>query len=281
MKPALVLSLVTVFGIGGPYLASELFTPTPVVIQQTEKISPLESARRATFLISLKDYRVSGSAVLVGRKNLGNGMYRYRALTAHHVIKPMADKLLKQIENTSRKLTLMLQPQFHGPPLRLQLDIDDIEWAAPTEDWAAITFDSAHKLTCVEVASKAEFQAIKSFEKIYAVGCGGGFGQACRQGVIGATHNEHLDVMSQKMLGKWPWHKLPRKFFRPFINAWYGDSGGGVFSKEGKLIGLINAAGMMSRGWDQTPVPHSTVAVKTHIIKDLVSISKDFFLIEE
>ena len=283
MKPALVLSLVTVLGIGGTYLADESFTPTPVVIDtiQQEEISPLERARRSTCLLSLTDYHSGGTAVLIGRKQLDDGNYRYRALTAYHVIREMSKKITKDGAKASRKITLMFQRAFHGKPMRLELVVDDIDWASPVEDWAAFTFHSTQRLECVEVATKAEFQAIKPFEKIYAIGCGGLYGQMCRDGIIGATHNEHLDTTGQTKNGKYPWNKHPHRFFRPYINIWYGDSGGPVFNKHGKLIGLINAFGMLSKGWDQTPVTHSTIAVKTHIIKDLASSSKDFFLIED
>jgi hypothetical protein len=281
MKPVLILSLVTALGIGGTYLADEpVASPSPSVYYQDENISPLERARRSTVVLSLTDYRSGGTAILVGRKNLDSGGYRYRALTAQHVIRGMSQKITKDGQQASRKITLMFQQTFHGAPLRLKLSIDDIDWASPTEDWASFTFDSTHRLTCVEVATKAEFLAIQSFEKIYAVGAGGLYGVMCRDGIMGATHNEHLDVIGQRS-SKYPWHNQPHKFFRPYIHVWYGDSGGGVFSKEGKLIGIINGFDILHNGFDRMPVTFSTVAVKAHLIKDLASSSKDFFLIEE
>lgn len=279
MKAALVLSLVTVLGVGGTHLAQEL-TTQPIVIQTDEGVAPLERARRATFLIGLPGYKVSGSATLVGRKKLDNGKYRYTALTAYHVVEDMAKKFAEDKTTADHRMEMVFQPNFHGKPLRIKLDIDDIEWAIPAQDWAAITFDMDHKLACAEVATKEEFEAILPFEKIYAVGCGGGYGQQCRDGIIGATHNEHRDLKGQTT-SKWPWHAHPEKFFRPYINVWYGDSGGAVYNKEGKLIGIINAFGMMHRGWDNMPVTHSTVALKAHIVRDIVQHSKDFFLVED
>ena len=262
MKAALILSVVTILGMGGTYLAQE---PAPVVIiQQDETITPLERARRATFLLSLPGYRFYGSAILVGRQHLDNGKYRYRALTAYHVIKDMSKAFMKDRTRADHRLALIFQPNFHGKTLRINLLIDDIDWANPAVDWASITFDMSHKMSCVEVATREEFEAIKAFEKIYAIGCGGGYGQMCKVGVIGATHNEHKDLQGQTTLSKWPWNLHPEKFFRPYVNVWYGDSGGGIFNKEGKLIGIMNAFGILNKGLDRMPV-----------------VNKDFFKIED
>lgn len=280
MKSVLVLSLVTALGIGGTYLANEPVVSSPVIIQ-AEKINPLERARRSAVLIYLKDYDSGGTATLIGRKKLDNGNYRYRALTAYHVIQSMAEKITKNGAQADRKITLMLQQTFHGAPLTLQFDIEDIDWASTSEDWASFTFESTHRLTCAEVATKAEFLDIKPFEKIYAIGAGGLYGLMCRDGIIGATHNEYLYGEKQIKNSKHPWNKQPHKFFRPYINIWYGDSGCGVFNKDGKLIGIITGFGMMFKGWDYIPVTHSSVAIKAYIIKELASSSKDFFLIED
>lgn len=272
MKALLALSLVAVLGIGTTYLAQEPAT----IIQQEEGVSPLEKARRSTFLIALTDYGVGGSAVLVGRKKLDNGGYRYTALTAYHVVDDMAKKIAEDKTIASHTMEMMFQPDFHGAPLRAKLDIDDIEWAIPAHDWATIIFEMDHKISCSQLATEEEFKAIKPFEKIYAVGCGGPYGQHCREGIIGATHNEYHDP---QMVNKYSssWNRYPEKFFRPYISGWYGDSGGGVFNKEGKLIGIINGASIMA-GY-RIPVAHSMTALKAHVILDVTH--KDFFLVED
>lgn len=279
MKSVLVLLLITTLGIGGTYLANEPVASSPVIIQ-AEEISPLERARRSTVLLYLTDYDSGGTATLIGRKKLDDGGYRYRAVTAYHIIQGMIEKITKNGAQANRKITLMLQPRFHGASLKLQFDIEDIDWASPPEDWASFTFESTHYLTCAEVATKAEFLDIKPFEKIYAIGAGGLYGPMCRDGIMGATHNEYLNSEIQ-IKNKLPWNKQPHKFFRPYINTWYGDSGCGVFNKDGKLIGIINGFGMMLEGWDRVPVTHSGVAIKAYIIKELASLNKDFFLIED
>jgi len=278
MKVFSILSLVIALGIGGNYLAQK--STQPIVIQKEEGVAPLEKARRATFLITLPAYNVGGSAILVGRKKIDSGGYRYTALTAYHIIKEMAQKIAENKIKANHEMELMFQPNFHDKPLRIKLDIDDIGWAIPAHDWAAIVFDMDHKLGCVEVATKEEFKAILPFEKIYAVGYGGGYGQQCRDGIIGTTHNEHENIQSQ-IKGNLSWDIYPNKFFRPYISIWYGDSGGGVYNKEGKLIGIINGFDMISRGWNQMPVAHSTVAFKAYIVRDTLQYNKDFFLVED
>ena len=277
MKVSLILALVAIIGMSSPYLIQE--PATPVVIQQTKTVAALERARRATFLLALPGYNISGSAILVGRKKLDNGLYHYRALTAHHVVRGMYKAFLEDKIKADHRLELMFQPNFHGKPLRIALLIEDIDWANAIEDWSSITFSMPHKISCALVANKQEFEAIKPFEKIYAIGCGGGYAQLCRDGVIGSTHNEFINHKEQVTHTK-SYERHPHRFFRPYMNVWYGDSGGGVFNKQGKLIGIMNAYGMM-RDWGAGPVTHSIIAFKTHILKDLVSGNKNFFLIED
>ena len=281
MKTSRVLLLLLAsLGTGGAYL-TQVSSPPPIVVEKPQKISPLEIARRATFAIVLPKHGVKGSAVLVGRKRLDNGKYRYTALTAHHVIDKTAKEFLKNKQLADHRLYAVFQPHFHGQPYRIRLKLDDFQWLAPFEDWAAFTFDMTYKMDCAPVATMREFKAIKAFEKIYAVGCGGMYdGPHCREGVIGATHNEYDHLRYQKQLESPSWNRHPEKFFRPYVNIWYGDSGGGIFSKDGKLIGIINGWGLM-RDWNAGPVSHSTIAFKAHIIKRLVSINKNFFLIED
>jgi hypothetical protein len=271
MKAALVLSSILALGIGGgTYLAQEQESTPPVNVIQ---ISALEKARQATFLLALTTRNSSGSATLVSRQRLENNLYKYRALTAYHVIDDLAKDIAKDKLGTDHEVTLMFQPSFHGAPLRITLDIEDIEWAVPTHDWAAFTFVTEYKLECAEVATKEEFEAMKAFENVYAVGCGAGYGQQTREGIMGATHNEYIDLEEQLTHCSFQWCKDPANFFRPSVNAWYGDSGGAIYNQEGKLIGIIN-------GFGKADVSHLVIALKAHIIHEVVKHSPDFFLVE-
>ncbi len=274
--------LIAAIGISaGAYVAQE---PSPVqslIIQGNDTMTLLDRARRSTCMVTLPAYNSGGSAVLVSRKKIDDNQYKYRALTAHHVVKDMVKAFAKDKLEANHDLLLMLQQEFHGAPIRIKLIVDDIPWAVLAHDWAVITFTTVYKLDCVEVATEEEFRAIKPFEKIYAVAYAKGYGQHCREGIIGTTHNEHWNVESQMKEGTEPWYRLPNYFFRPQMSVWYGDSGGGVFNKDGKLIGIINAFGIMAQtGFTITPVTHSPVALKTYLIRDVVRASKNFFLVE-
>ncbi len=282
MKTPLLISFVAAIGIGaGAYVAQEPAPAQPLIVQDNDPMASLDRARRSTCMIALPGYHAGGSAVLVSRKKLDDDRYQYRALTAHHVVIRMVNAFARNKLDANHDLSLMFQQEFHGAPLRIKLTIDDITWAVPAHDWAVMTFTTVYRLDCAEVATKEEFRAIKSFEKIYAVGYAGGYGQHCREGIIGTTHNEHWDKEGQTTKSVQVWHKLPNYFFRPQINAWYGDSGGAIFNKNGKLIGIINGYGIMfDIGFTTIPVTHSTVALKAHKIRDIVRASKNFFLIE-
>lgn len=278
----LQISLIAAIGIGaGTDVTQEPSSVQPLIVQDHDTITSLDKARRSTCMLFLPAYYSGGSAVLVSRKKLDDDQYQYRALTAYHVVARMAKAFTENKIKANHDILLMFQQEFHGAPIRIKLMIDDIPWAVPTHDWAVITFTTVYKLDCVEVATKEEFQAIKAFEKIYAVGYAGGYGQHCHEGIIGTTHNEHWNVKNQIIKSAKPWHKLPNYFFRPQINVWYGDSGGAIFNQHGKLIGIINAFGIMfDIGFTFIPVTHSTVALKAYKIRDVVKASKNFFLVE-
>lgn len=261
------------------FLGLVLFVPlnnlASIVDQQSQTVSALEKARQASFDIAMKDYNIGGSAVLVSRIKLENGRYLYRALTAYHVVVKMAKALKTNSEKASRSMLMTFQPKFHGEQLQIQLDIKDIEWAAPTNDWAAFTFESEHKLECALVATKKEFEAIEPFEDIYGVAGAGPGGQQLRRGIIGMTHRVDVNYKTQKSHG-WVWNHRPNDFFRAAFPIWYGDSGGAVLNKHGKLIGIMNALEI----YNELPVSHLNIILKTYVIRDAVQHNPDFFKIE-
>ena len=245
-----------------------------------ETLDNLERARRASFDIILKDYKGSGSATLVSRVKLENGNYRYRGLTNHHVLDDMIEAIDKDPSKASHTLVMTFQPDFHGEPLCLEIDVES-DWAIPEWDWASFTFESEHWLECAAVASKDEFEDVKPFEHIYAIACGGSYGQQLREGVISVTHNVATKP-SLRAARAYPWQRNPQDYFRPSFPIWYGDSGGPVFNKDGKLIGLITAFTTIRTMMDDpVPVFHHGVALKAHVIREQVEHSPDFFKVEK
>ena len=289
MKAAtLVLAALAFAGIGSTYIAHEPAAPEPLVVVQA--LNPLEKARQASFDLDMP--MGAGSAVLVGRVKLEDGTYRYRALTAYHVIQELIQvedpdpdpDLDSEVENEepSRDCTATFQIEFHGPPLTIPIEVE-LDWTVPASDWASFTFVASEKIVCAEVATREDFKAIQAWDSIYIVASYGPYGPQCRQGVIATTHNVGIYVKAQQTSPS-PWNQNPNDFFRFSMPIWYGDSGGPIFNEFGRLIGLGNAF-TVSRGGGFGPpqqVTHSGVAIKVHLIKEAVdAVTKDFFKIEE
>jgi hypothetical protein len=267
-KKLLVWYIVAFFGIStlfvtrpGPAIVPAQ-TFEPLVIET----SALERGRQATFDM-YKPGVNSGTAVLISRIRDGDE-WLYRAMTAYHVISDIED------DATFRGI-LTFQPSFHGEPLILDVEHIGVGQTLPAYDWATVEFRHGTLLQCADVATRADFINVKSFETIYAVGCAASFGQQLREGIISSTHNHHVSTPSYPHR---QWNTSPRNFFKVSFPIWYGDSGGPVFTKHGKVIGIINA--FTIGGGFQAPLTHSGVSVKIHTIREFVSVNKDFFKVE-
>ena len=268
-----LLTLVTMFGVGGTYLGQEPDILCKVVVTT---VTPLENARRASVGIRLAHHESGGSATLIARKKVG-GLYRYTGLTAQHVIANMLTELQEKMDEADMSMELFVQPRFHGKATRIKITVETIPWSVLGRDWAFFTFTIPQKLACASLADRKKFESILPWEDVYVIGCGGGFLQFHRKAQIGSTHNEHMDLKSQAT-SEHAWNQHQRDYFRLNTNIWYGDSGGSVFNKDGELIGLINAFGFMN-GW--RPVTHSGIALKVYTVLELAGTSKNYFLIED
>tara|TARA_S200002703_G_scaffold32680_2_gene28489 strand:- start:232 stop:1068 length:837 start_codon:yes stop_codon:yes gene_type:complete len=274
VSTVVVLSALVLAGIGATHIvqAPKQEPPAAVVVKE---ISSLERARQASFDLDMPIG--AGSAVLVGRVQLEDGEYLYRALTAHHVIAEYLADIKLNGEDANLDAMLTFQPEFHGEQLQIDVVIDALDWLVPSGDWASFTFRHETRLECADVATREEFRAIGAFEHIYFVASFGPYAQQCRHGIISTTHNTGVYVDAQ-LTSDLPWNQQPQDFFRFSMPIWYGDSGGPIFNKDGKLIGLGNA---FTVGHSMTQqVTHSGVAVKAHIIREAVADHEDFFKME-
>lgn len=276
---ALAFTTILLTGIGGTYVAEQPQPQPqqlPAVEKQEVQLPPLERARRAVFNISMPE-NGGGTAVLVSRTRTANG-YKYKAVTAFHVLDDYDDELMKN-EELSDKVTLIFQPTFHGDQLILNVKPELMTWALPAYDWAMFTFETEHKLECVEVATQERFEEIVAFETVYIVGCGGPFGQTARTGTIGSTHNigTHRLLQSSSSM---PCNQHPTRFFKLSTPVWYGDSGGAILNQHGELIGLLNGFSTVTRF--NEVVTHSGVCLKMHVIRDIIlPLEPDFFKVED
>jgi len=273
--PIVVLSALVLAGIGATHLAQAPKQEPPAAVVQ--EVSPLERARQASFDLDMP--QGAGSAVLISRIQLEDGTYLYRALTAHHVIEEYLKDIDQNGESADLSAMLTFQPEFHGDQLQINTVIDVIDWIVPNGDWASFTFRDATRLECAEVATREEFEAIAAFEHIYFVASFGPYGQQCRHGVIATTHNAGTYPDAQ-LTSTLPWNQHPEDFFRFSMPIWYGDSGGPIFNKDGKLIGLGNA--FTVGGQFNQQVTHSGVAIKAYKIREAAAaVAEDFFKIED
>lgn len=284
--PLVALSALVLAGIGATHLIQAPKQEPPaivieMIVEHVDVPSPLERARQASFDLSMP--LGAGSAVLVSRVNLENGGYRYRAITAQHVIEEITDDINTNGENANLEIIMTFQPEFHGPQLQITTDVEAIEWTVPANDWAVFTFVSNELLECADVATREEFEAISAWDPIYFIASFGPYGPQCRQGVIATTHNVGA-YPSAQLTSPLPWNQQPENFFRFSMPIWYGDSGGPIFDQHGRLIGIGNAFTVSSRGGfgPGQQVTHSGVGLKTYLIREMViGVDENFFKIED
>lgn len=272
MKFAAVASLVTAIGLGGAYLAQPAPQAQLPKVAVQESTSPLEKARQAVCEIRVHDG--AGSATLISRIKLEDGRYRYRLLTCYHVVDEVAKQIKEKGVEADRSIELILQPSFHGEQLRIDTTFEGIDWALSSHDWATLTFVSEHKLTVAPVATREQFHQVKAWDSVYMVGCFGQYAQQCRRGVISVTHNVGSRLEKQAKSSH-PWNRHPNDYFRYSMPIWYGDSGGAIFDKEGRLIGMVTA--LTVRHDFSGLIPHSGVALKAHTIREVAEHAQDFF----
>ena len=262
MKPLFLFTLISLVGF------------TDVSPAQKTELTELQKAHQSVFLLRVPSVKSTGTGVLVGREKTEGG-YKYKAVSAYHVLGEAIEKALT--DKTNINLEFMFQQSFHGDPLRKHVEAT-IEWAVEKYDWVCFSFLLEEKMHCCEIATEEEFQQIQPFENIYGVGCDDGKGQSLKIGVIGSTHN-HEYYGEFQTLAPQEWNRNPNKFFRAYMNIWLGSSGGGIFNKDGKLIGIFIAINILNP--IKMPVPHGTICLKAHVIKSATDAIKDFIRIEE
>lgn len=249
--------------------------PTPVVATapQTHSISALERGRRAVCEIAMPDFGGFGSAVVVSRVRTETG-YRYRAVTVHHVYE-VYQQTIEDNPDVPRTARLTFVTDFHKPFRSISVSELIPDHILPAFDWASFTFETTEFIECADVATQEDFEAIQAFDPIFAVGAGGPYAPWIKEGLLSATNN--VATAPYQNMSDRPWNQQPESFFRMTAPIWWGDSGGAVFTRDGKLIGLMAGFGF---GNSSTPALHSGVCVKMHTIRKIASLSNDFFKVE-
>jgi hypothetical protein len=259
--------------------AQDCYNP---VGSNVDPLAKVREAAKGVFLLRDVHGRSSGTGELIGCERVGNQV-RYFALTAHHVLADLEERWISDDPNVIKdfRAELMFQPDFHGFPVRVSVDTVVVEHSHESLDWMIFSFvtDKIDGVGFIKLATKEEFQQVDRFEEIYGAGCGAGQGVQCRRGWMGATHNEYYGIIEQITNGFYGWDMHPQAFFRPHMNIWYGDSGGAVFNKDGKQIGVINGITALN-SYGGGPVEHTAVTLKTYMIFKTVSPDTKFFKVQ-
>lgn len=239
----------------------------------------LKQALHSTFVLKLAQHKRGGSTcTLISRVKMEDGQYRYRGLTAHHVLDNYLNAIEKdpKADNTVTLVSLGWHKEFE---FTTKIESD---WAIPARDWATFTFVSKRYLPCAVVGTKESFDALDMTDDIYIIGNDASMGLTVRKTTIGApTHRFPTHIRPVLKSSPYPWHKHSEDYFRMMSFIWYGCSGGGVYNDHGELIGVINAIGIFG-GHHDDPTGFPAIALRAHVIRDLVIESNpSFFLIED
>lgn len=270
MKDArpLVLLLVFLFAsIAGMYtlVSSSIPTPPPHVVVVAG--DPLTEAIKSAVTIRLDFLGGSGTGVLIGRTKLENGNWKYMVLTAHHVMDRLRDAMKEHPDQLDevKKITLVYQAHFHAPLTLLHTSIVDFHWMVPASDWAIFSIELADRLPCAQLATKEEFESIQPYDHIYGMGSDGSDGLFFREGVIASTNG------TQPFIGlfgyQYPWDVSQEYFFRAYHGIYYGASGGPVFTRQGKIIGIYNGFVHLQSG---QPITNLCVVLKGHVVREIL-----------
>lgn len=262
-----------------PPIESRLKPVTVEAIAAPQSPVNLKQALHSTFILKLAQHEFGGSTcTLISRVKMEDGKYRYRGLTAHHVLDNYLDVLAKD-PKADNSITLVSLGWDKELEFTTKIESD---WALPIRDWATFTFISQRYLPCAVVGTKESFDALDMTDDIYIVGNDASMGLMVRKTTIASPTNKFpTHVKSEVRLGPFPWFAHPEDFFRIMSFIWYGCSGGGVYNDRGELIGVINAMGIFG-GHHDDPTGFPAIALRAHVIRDLVIESNpSFFLIED
>ena len=258
LRPVALLLAFLFSGVIGLFVAASFNMTTPPPHVMVVAGDPLTEAIKSAVMIHFVDS--TGTGVLIGRKKLENGNWRYAVMTAYHVVDSIRERLVQEPENEAiiKQLVLVYQEHFHAPLTKVRTSVVDFEWMIPNMDWAIIIVDLPVKLPCAQLATRQEFESIQPYDHIYGVGSDGSDGLFFREGVIASTNGTQpfIDAV------EYPWDSNQDAFFRAYHGIFYGASGGPVFSRQGKIIGIYNGFVHLHRG---SPVTNVCIVAKAHL----------------
>lgn len=271
MKAAshIVLLLALLFSAtAGMHIAASSIVPvsTPHISNLVAE-DPLTQAIKSGVTIRLNGVGSVGTGVLIGRTKAENGNWRYKVLTAYHVVEDLRDALAARPEDAEKikKMTLVYQDGFHAPLTLLETSLIDFDWMVPGSDWSIFSIELAVKLPCAQLATRQEFESIQPYDHIYGIGSDAADGLFLREGIIASTNG------TQPFIGmfayRYAWDINQDDFFRAYHGIFYGASGGPVFSRQGRVIGIYNGLVHTHMGH---PITNLAIVLKGHTVRELL-----------
>jgi hypothetical protein len=206
----------------------------------------LTEASKSVVMIHLDKFHSGGTGTLIGRSRVDEDTWEYNVLTAYHVVESMLDALRaldataskEEIDNI-KSITIGNRNGFHSKIVLYSTKMNSSSWLIPTQDWAIFSIHLDVKLPCAELATRSEFNSITPFEKVYGIGADMLRGIFTRDGYISST--DCVEPFHTTADPSAPWLVKPDMFFRPFHTIHPGASGGPIFNKSGKIIGIYIA----------------------------------------
>lgn len=239
---------------------------------------PVVYSIRSSVGIGLEYFSKGGTGVVIGRKRVSDG-WRYNVLTAYHIFEEYltAPEPLKMAPGFSR-IRLAFLTDIKNQHIAVNSYLVEILVTNPELDWVVFSIDIAYEIPCAKLASKEDFENIQPYEHIYGVGNDGMCGLLFREGVISSFNVDDPYPSTEIFISNLPlWIVNPSDYFRPSHSIWPGASGGPVFTRDGKIIGIyiaIRIAGAQ-------PVSHAGVALKTHLVNEFLKKNLPDILTEE
>lgn len=239
---------------------------------------PITYSIRSSVGIGLEFFSKGGTGVIIGRKKLNDG-WRYNILTAFHLFDEYlsAPDQLKNMPGYSR-IRIAFLTDIKNQHVCVNSYIDEIIVLNENMDWMVFSTDIPYEIPCAKLASREDFENIKPYEHIYGIGNDGMCGLLFREGVISSFNVDDPYPSAEIFISNLPlWVVSPTDYFRPSHSIWPGASGGPLFTKDGKIIGIYIAIRISGA----QPVSHAGVALKTHLVNEFLIKNLPHILTEE